>query len=592
VSGSGPLPLDGPHDVVRRPRPILVMMRKSGVPRRRYTSRRAEGYLRLPSWLGSAVMESYAAGETTPALIEETIGANLERIAAEHAEREALVEMATGRRWTYAELDRDVDRVARGLMAADVAKGDRVGIWSPNCAEWTLVQYATAKIGAVLVNINPAYRTHELSYVLNQSGVRLLVSATEFKTSDYRAMVGEVREDATALERVVFLGTDDWDALLAEGAGLGADALPRRMATCSNTDPINIQYTSGTTGFPKGATLSHRNILNNGFFTTELINFTSADRLAIPVPFYHCFGMVMGNLGCTTHGAAMVIPAPGFDPALTLQAVQDERCTGVYGVPTMFIAMQNHPDFDSYDLSSLRTGVMAGSICPVEVMKRCVDDMHMAEVSIAYGMTETSPVSCQTRSDDDLDRRTASIGRVHPHVEVKIVDPVTGATVERGAPGEFCTRGYSVMIGYWDDPEKTDEAVDADGWMHTGDLAVMREDGYCNIVGRIKDMVIRGGENIYPREIEEFLYTHPDIEDVQVIGVPDEKYGEELCAWVKLRNGADSLDADGVRAVATGKLAHYKIPRYVLVVDDFPMTVTGKIRKVQMREETAEKLGL
>jgi fatty-acyl-CoA synthase len=537
-------------------------------------------------------MESYAAGETTPALIEETIGANLQRIAAEHAEREALVEVATGRRWTYAELDRDVDRVARGLMAAGVAKGDRVGIWSPNCAEWTLVQYATAKAGAILVNINPAYRTHELNYVLNQSGVRLLVSATEFKTSDYRAMVGEVREDTTALERVVFLGTDDWDALLAEGEGLDADALPGRMATCANTDPINIQYTSGTTGFPKGATLSHRNILNNGFFTTELINFTSADRLAIPVPFYHCFGMVMGNLGCTTHGAAMVIPAPGFDPAITLQAVQDERCTGVYGVPTMFIAMQNHPDFDSYDLSTLRTGVMAGSICPVEVMKRCVDDMHMAEVSIAYGMTETSPVSCQTRSDDDLDRRTASIGRVHPHVEIKIVDPVTGATVERGEPGEFCTRGYSVMIGYWDDPEKTDEAVDADGWMHTGDLAVMREDGYCNIVGRIKDMVIRGGENIYPREIEEFLYTHPDIEDVQVIGVPDEKYGEELCAWVKLRSGADPLDADGVRAFASGKLAHYKIPRYVLVVDDFPMTVTGKIRKVQMREETAAKLGL
>lgn len=537
-------------------------------------------------------MESYAAGETTPALIEETIGANLQRIAAEHAEREALVEVATGRRWTYAELDRDVDRVARGLMAAGVAKGDRVGIWSPNCAEWTLVQYATAKAGAILVNINPAYRTHELSYVLNQSGVRLLVSATEFKTSDYRAMVGEVREDATALERVVFLGTGDWDELLAEGEGLDADALPGRMATCANTDPINIQYTSGTTGFPKGATLSHRNILNNGFFTTELINFTSADRLAIPVPFYHCFGMVMGNLGCTTHGAAMVIPAPGFDPAITLQAVQDERCTGVYGVPTMFIAMQNHPDFDSYDLSTLRTGVMAGSICPVEVMKRCVDDMHMAEVSIAYGMTETSPVSCQTRSDDDLDRRTASIGRVHPHVEIKIVDPVTGATVERGEPGEFCTRGYSVMIGYWDDPEKTDEAVDADGWMHTGDLAVMREDGYCNIVGRIKDMVIRGGENIYPREIEEFLYTHPDIEDVQVIGVPDEKYGEELCAWVKLRSGADPLDADAVRAFASGKLAHYKIPRYVLVVDDFPMTVTGKIRKVQMREETAAKLGL
>ena len=535
---------------------------------------------------------SEARGENTPALIEETIGANLERIARQHADREALVEVASGRRWTYAELDADVNRVARGLLAAGVAKGDRVGIWSPNCAEWTLVQYATAKIGAILVNVNPAYRTHELAYVLNQSGLRLLVSATDFKTSDYRAMVAEVREHADALDRVVFLGTPDWDELLAAGEDLPADAVPARMSTLENTDPINIQYTSGTTGFPKGATLSHRNILNNGFFTTELINFTHEDRLAIPVPFYHCFGMVMGNLGCTTHGAAMVIPAPGFDPGITLQTVQDERCTGVYGVPTMFIAMQNHPDFASFDLSTLRTGVMAGSICPVEVMKRCIDDMHMAEVSICYGMTETSPVSCQTRSDDDLDRRTATIGRVHPHVEVKVVDPVSGETVPRGEPGELCTRGYSVMLGYWDEPEKTAEAIDEDGWMHTGDLAVMREDGYCNIVGRIKDMVIRGGENIYPREIEEFLYTHPDIEDVQVIGVPDEKYGEELCAWIKMRAGAEPLDAAAVREFATGKLAHYKIPRYVMVVEDFPMTVTGKIRKVQMREEAASRLGL
>jgi fatty-acyl-CoA synthase len=539
---------------------------------------------------------SEARGETSPPLVEETIGANLTRIAREHADREALVEVASGRRWTYAELDADVDRVARGLMAGGIAKGDRVGIWSPNCAEWTLVQYATAKIGAILVNVNPAYRTHELAYVLNQSGLRLLVSATDFKTSDYRAMVADVREHAHALDRVVFLGTSDWDELLAAGEDLPADAVAERMATLANTDPINIQYTSGTTGFPKGATLSHRNILNNGYFTTELINFTHEDRLAIPVPFYHCFGMVMGNLGCTTHGATMVIPAPGFDPGITLQTVQDERCTGVYGVPTMFIAMQNHADFESFDLSTLRTGVMAGSICPVEVMKRCVNDMNMAEVSIAYGMTETSPVSCQTRSDDDLDRRTATIGRVHPHVEIKIVDPVTGATVPRGEPGELCTRGYSVMLGYWDDPEKTAEAVDADGWMHTGDLAVMRDDGYCNIVGRIKDMVIRGGENIYPREIEEFLYTHPDIEDVQVIGVPDEKYGEELCAWIKMKDAGTGrhrpLDAAAVREFATGKLAHYKIPRYVMVVEEFPMTVTGKIRKVQMREETAERLGL
>jgi fatty-acyl-CoA synthase len=537
-------------------------------------------------------MESYAAGATTPALLEETIGANLERIVAEHGDREALVEVASGRRWTYASFDADVNALARGLIAAGIAKGDRVGIWAPNCAEWTLVQYATAKAGAIIVNVNPAYRTHEMAYALNQSGLRLLISAESFKTSDYRAMVEQVRPDTLALERVVYIGTDDWTDLVAGGTDLPEGALAERMSTLEPGDPINIQYTSGTTGYPKGATLSHRNILNNGFFVTDTINFTHEDRLAIPVPFYHCFGMVMGNLGCTTHGAAMVIPGPGFDPAATLRAVQDERCTGVYGVPTMFIAMQNHPDFATYDLSSLRTGIMAGSICPVEVMKRCVNDMHMAEASIAYGMTETSPVSCQTLSDDDLERRTETIGKVHPHVEIKIVDPGTGETVERGEPGELCTRGYSVMIGYWDDQEKTDEAIDADGWMHTGDLGVMREDGYCNIVGRIKDMVIRGGENIYPREIEEFLYSHPDIEDVQVVGVPDERYGEELCAWVRMKAGATPLDAAAVRAFADGKLAHYKIPRYVMVVDEFPMTVTGKIRKVQMREESADKLGL
>jgi fatty-acyl-CoA synthase len=537
-------------------------------------------------------MESYAAGETTPALLEETIGSNLERIVAEHGAREALVEVATGRRWTYASLDADVNALARGLVAAGIAKGDRVGIWAPNCAEWTLVQYATAKIGAIIVNVNPAYRTHELAYALNQSGMRMLISAESFKTSDYRAMVQEVRKDTLALERVVYLGTDDWTDLVAGGTDLPDDTVAQRMSTLEPGDPINIQYTSGTTGYPKGATLSHRNILNNGFFVTDTINFTHEDRLAIPVPFYHCFGMVMGNLGCTTHGATMVIPGPGFDPGATLKAVQDEKCTGVYGVPTMFIAMQNHADFATYDLSSLRTGIMAGSICPVEVMKRCVNEMHMAEASIAYGMTETSPVSCQTLSDDDLERRTETIGKVHPHVEVKIVDPATGKTVERGETGEFCTRGYSVMIGYWNDQEKTDEAIDAEGWMHTGDLAVMRDDGYCNIVGRIKDMVIRGGENIYPREIEEFLYTHPDVEDVQVIGVPDQKYGEELCAWVKMRAGAAPLDADAVRAFADGKLSHYKIPRYVMVVEEFPLTVTGKIRKVQMREESADKLGL
>ena len=537
-------------------------------------------------------MEAYAKGELEPPLLEETVGANFERTVAAYAEREALVEVATGRRWTWAELDRDVDDLARGLLAAGIGKGDRVGIWAPNCAEWTIVQYATAKVGIVLVNVNPAYRTHELSYAVNQSGLRLLISASAFKTSDYRAMVEEIAGQAPTLERVVFLDTDDWAQLVEAGRALPEGAVAERLAQTAPNDPINIQYTSGTTGYPKGATLSHRNILNNGYFTTELINLGPDDRLCIPVPFYHCFGMVMANLGCTTHGTTMVIPAPGFDPEITLRTIAAERCTGVYGVPTMFIAMQHHPSFAEHDLSSLRTGIMAGSICPVEVMKRCVDDMHMAEVAIAYGMTETSPVSCQTRADDDLERRTATIGRVHPHVEIKIVDPVSGATVERGQTGEFCTRGYSVMLGYWDDPDKTAEAIDEDGWMHTGDLAEMREDGYCNIVGRIKDMVIRGGENIYPREIEEFLYQHPDIEDVQVIGVPDEKYGEELCAWVKMRSGAAPMDADAVRAFATGRLAHYKIPRYVLVVEEFPMTVTGKIRKVQMREETAKVLGL
>ena len=537
-------------------------------------------------------MKSSARGEEYPALLRETIGANLERTVSAFPDREALVEVASGRRWTWAELDADVNRVARGLVAAGITRGDRVGIWSPNCAEWTLTQYATAKIGAVLVNVNPAYRTHEFSFAVNQSGLSLLVAATSFKTSDYRGMIEETREHCPNLKRVVYLDTDDWTDLLAQGAPLPHATVAEKMATLDPLDPINIQYTSGTTGRPKGATLSHHNILNNGHFTTELINFTEQDRLCIPVPFYHCFGMVMGNLGCTSHGATMVIPGPGFDPVATLEAIEKERCTGVYGVPTMFIAMQNQPDFASYDLTSLRTGIMAGSPCPVEVMKRCINDMNMEEVSIAYGMTETSPVSTQTRADDDLDRRTATIGRVHPHLEIKVVDPATGEPVDRGTPGEFCTRGYSVMLGYWNDPEKTAEAIDIDGWMHTGDLAVMREDGYCEIVGRIKDMVIRGGENVYPREIEEFLYTHPDIEDVQVIGVPDEKYGEELCAWVKMRAGADPLDADAVRSFATGKLAHYKIPRHVLVVDEFPMTVTGKIRKVAMREQSSRALGL
>ena len=531
-------------------------------------------------------------GDTDVPLLEETIGDSFRRTAATHPDREALVEVASGRRWTWAELDRDVSVLAKALIGIGIGIGDRVGIWAPNCAEWTLVQFATAEVGAVLVNVNPAYRTHEFAYAANQSGMRLLVAASSFKTSDYRAMVDEVAQTCPTLERVVYLDTDDWAGLLVDGESVADDDLARRMASLTPDDPINIQYTSGTTGFPKGATLSHRNILNNGFFTTELINFTHEDRLAIPVPFYHCFGMVMGNLGCLTHGATMVIPSPGFDPETTLRTIAAERCTGVYGVPTMFIAMQNHPSFGEHDLSTLRTGIMAGATCPVEVMRRCVDDMNMAEVSIAYGMTETSPVSCQTRVDDDLDRRTSTIGRVHPHVEIKVVDPATGETLPRGETGEFCTRGYSVMLGYWQDEERSAEAIDADGWMHTGDLAVMREDGYCNIVGRIKDMVIRGGENIYPREIEEFLYGHPDIEDVQVVGVPDERYGEELCAWVRMRSGCEALTPEKVREFADGKLAHYKIPRYVVVVDDFPMTVTGKIRKVEMREESMARLGL
>ena len=537
-------------------------------------------------------VKSYDAGPADVPILEETIGANFERTAAAHPHVDALVEVATGRRWTYSELDDEINTVARGLMAAGLAAGDRIGIWAPNCVEWVLVQFAAAKIGAILVNINPAYRTHELAYVLEQSGLSMLVSATSFKSSDYAAMVGEVRPEASALQQVVFIGTADWDRLRESAAQISAEQLVARQAGLSNSDPINIQYTSGTTGFPKGATLSHRNILNNGYFVTEQIRLRPGERLCIPVPFYHCFGMVMGNLGCTTHGATIVIPAPGFDPGLTLDAIESQRCTGVYGVPTMFIAMQHHADFAARDLSSLRTGIMAGAVCPVEVMKRCVEDMHMAEVAIAYGMTETSPVSCQTLIDDDLERRTASIGRAHPHVEVKIVDPDTGETVDRGEPGEFCTRGYSVMLGYWREDDKTAQAIDSDGWMHTGDLAVMRADGYCNVVGRIKDMIIRGGENIYPREIEEFLYTHPDVEDAQVIGVSDDTYGEEVCAWIRMKANREPLDAAALRTFASGRLAHYKIPRHVHLVDEFPMTVTGKIRKVDMRAESARLLGL
>ncbi|HVU61488.1 MAG TPA: AMP-binding protein [Mycobacteriales bacterium] len=536
-------------------------------------------------------MTSYRSGASDIPLLGETIGENLSRTVARVADAEAMVECESGRRWTYAQLDADVDRLARGLMDMGVAVGERVGIWSPNCAEWVLLQYATARIGAILVNINPAYRTHELVYALNQSGCRILVSATEFKTSNYAGMVDEVRSQLETVESVVYIGTPDWGALVARADGVSPEALADRSAQLSSDDAINIQYTSGTTGFPKGATLSHRNILNNGFFIGEGCGYSEVDRVCIPVPFYHCFGMVLGNLAVTTHGACIVIPAPGFDAALTLQAVVTEKCTSLYGVPTMFIAELALPDFSSYDLSTLRTGIMAGSPCPVEVMKRVVAEMNMTEVTICYGMTETSPVSTQTGSDDDLERRVSTVGRVHPHVEIKVVDPESGEVVGYGEPGEFCTRGYSVMLGYWNDAERTAEAIDPDGWMHTGDLATMDAEGYVKIVGRIKDMVIRGGENVYPREVEEFLYSHPAVADIQVIGVPDEKYGEELCAWVIVRDGR-TLTTEDVREFCTGKLAHFKIPRYVMVVEEFPMTVTGKVQKFKMREDSVEQLGL
>ncbi|MCW2607287.1 MAG: AMP-binding protein [Frankiales bacterium] len=527
---------------------------------------------------------SYAAGPTDVPLLEETIGATLRRTAAAHADAEALVDVPTGRRWTWAQLDADVDRLASALLDAGLQKGDRLGVWAPNSAEWTLTQFATARIGVVLVTINPAYRTSELQFVLQQSGCRWLVAAPSFKTSDYRGMVAEVRDACPALERTVFFGDDDWQQLVAGGtAGLDLELTP--------TDPINIQYTSGTTGFPKGATLSHRNILNNGYFVGQTCRYTADDRVCIPVPFYHCFGMVMGNLAAVTSGATMVIPAAAFDPTATLQAVQDERCTSLYGVPTMFIAELGCPDFASFDLSSLRTGIMAGSPCPVEVMKRVVGEMGMEQVTICYGMTETSPVSTQSRVDDDLERRVSTVGSVHPHVEVQVVDPDTGQVVPRGTSGELCTRGYSVMLGYWEQPDKTAEAIDADGWMHTGDLAVMDEAGYLNVVGRIKDLVIRGGENVYPREVEEFLYGHPAVEDVQVVGVPDPKYGEELCAWVRLKPDA-SLTEDELRDYCKGRLAHYKVPRYLLITEEFPMTVTGKVQKFKMRDASIERLGL
>ncbi len=540
---------------------------------------------------------SYAHGASAVPLLGETIGANLDRIAARVPHNDAVVSVYDGRRLTYAAFAAETDRIARALIAAGVAHGDRVGIWSPNSLEWVLVQYATAKVGAILVNVNPAYRLNELEYVLRQSGISTLLTLDRYKTSEYLAMVREVRAKLPELRDVVIIGSETpqpnetaWDAYVARSLECDDATFAQRRARCQADEAINIQYTSGTTGFPKGATLSHHNILNNGFFIGEGCRYSEIDRVCVPVPFYHCFGMVLGNLAITTHGATLVIPAPTFDPATSLAAVQQERCTSLYGVPTMFIAELALPNFADYDLSTLRTGIMAGSPCPVEVMKRVQNEMHMPEVTICYGMTETSPVSAQTLTDDPLDKRTGTVGRVHPHIEVKIVD-LEGQIVPRGEPGELCTRGYSVMLGYWGNAEATAEAIDAARYMHTGDIATMDDEGYVNISGRIKDMVIRGGENVYPREIEEFLYTHPAIKDVQVIGVPDERYGEELCAWVILNEGADA-DQDAIRDFCRGKIAHYKIPRYVEFVGEFPMTVTGKIRKIEMRERSVAMLGL
>ena len=535
---------------------------------------------------------SYIHGASLTPMIGETIGANFDRVVASYPERDAVVVRHQDVRWTYAEFAARVDRVACALVAIGLRPGDRLGIWAPNCAEWLLVQYASAKAGVVLVNVNPAYRTSELEFVLKQSGCRVLISARAFKSSDYVAMVREVTPRCQALERTVFLDSGDWEELLAAGDGVAAgDGELPLPAGLQFDDPINIQYTSGTTGFPKGATLTHHNILNNGFFIGEACRYTPEDRVCIPVPFYHCFGMVLGNLACTTHGACMVIPAPSFEPRATLEAVQDERCTSLYGVPTMFIAELDLPEFHEFDLASLRTGIMAGSPCPVEVMRNVIDRMHMAEVTICDGMTETSPVSTQTSADDDIDHRTSTVGRVHPHVEIKIVDPTTGTCLERGMSGELCTRGYSLMLGYWNDPEQTAGAIDHAGWMHTGDLATMDHDGYINIVGRSKDMIIRGGENIYPREIEEFLYTHPEIKDVQVVGVPDERYGEEIAAFV-IERTPGTLNAEAVREYCHGKIAHFKIPRYVMPVEEFPMTITGKIQKFKLRDQAIEWLDL
>ena len=542
-------------------------------------------------------MLSYVHGSARAPLLGQTIGESLNRAAARFAERAALISCHQNIRLTYGALLHQVNRAARALLRLGIERGDRVGIWSPNTAQWLITQFAAAKVGAILVNINPSYRLRELEYALNQSGVKVLISARGFRNANYVEMLDALMPKLTSLRHVIYLGSDAnpramaWTDFIAAGEAIDPSALDARERVLQFDDPINIQYTSGTTGSPKGATLSHHNILNNGFFVGEVLKYTEADRICVPVPFYHCFGCVMGNLAAVSHGAAIVVPSESFEAEATLRAIETHRCTSIYGVPTMFIAQLEHASFGRFRLDSLRTGIMAGAPCPIEVMKQVMDRMHVPEITICYGMTETSPVSFQSAVDDPIEARVSTVGRIHPHVECKIVDPETGATVPHGTPGELCTRGYSVMLGYWDNAEATHASIDAARWMHTGDLAVMRDDGYVNISGRIKDMIIRGGENVYPREIEEFLYAHPKIAEVQVIGVPDVKYGEEVCAWVRVREGQQATE-DELREYCRGQIASYKIPRYIRFSFEFPTTVTGKIQKFRMREISVEELGL